>query len=181
VLTSLGKKLLNNEVLIDRFPRRIPRCYYAFNQKVVTDWKDRIPPGFALNRVDENLLKSNLDNIDTLIVGIKDIIASVDEFIRRRFEGYCLVYRDKAAVGWCLSFRYGSSCEFTVQTAEEYQQRGFGTITTAALIDSCLSSNHGSIGWHCGQENVPSMKLAEKVGFERTDHDYSWMYGNLVD
>ena len=174
------KKILHNEVLVDRFPERMPRCYYTFKQRVITDWKDRIPSGFALKRVDENLLKSNLDNIETLIDEIKDITASVDEFIRRGFEGYCLVYRDKVAASWCLSFMYGSSCEFTVQTVEEYQQRGFGTITTAALIDSCLSSNRGSIGWHCGRENVPSMKLAEKVGFERTDHNYSWIYGNLI-
>lgn len=180
-LPSWEKKILNNEVLIDRFPKRMPRCYYAFKQKVVTTWEDRIPPGFALRRVDENVLKSNVRNIDTLIDEVKDIIASVDEFIRRKFEGYCLVFRDKAVASWCLSFMYGSSCEVTVQTVEEYQQRGFGTITTAALIDSCLSSNHVSIGWHCGQENVPSMKLAEKVGFERTDHDYSWIYGSLMD
>lgn len=152
------KKILKNEVQIDRFPKRMPRCYYAFKQKVVTDWEDRIPPEFALKCVYENLLKGNLDNINTLIEEIEDIIASVDEFIRRGFEGYCLAYRDKVAASWCLSFMYGSSCEFTVQTVEEYQQRGFGTITTSALIDSCLSGYHGSIGWHCGQENVPSMK-----------------------
>lgn len=176
------KKLLNNEVLIDRFPKRMKRCHYAFRQKVVEDWKDNIPSGFAINRVDENLLKRrDLENIDVLIHEIGDLIASVDEFVRRKFVGYSLVYRDKEVASWCLSFMYGSSCEFTVQTVEKYRKRGFGTLTTAALIDYCLSSNFTSIGWHCGQENIPSMKLAEKVGFERTDHDYSWIYGNLMD
>ena len=170
------KKILNNEVLVDWFPKRIPRCYYTFRKKV-TAGKDSIPPGFALNRVDKNLLESTLVNIDTLIDEVKDIIASVDEFIQRGFAGYCLVHENEV-VSWCLSFMYKSSCEYTVQTVKEYQKRGFGTITTAALIDSCLSSGVTSLGWHCGQENVASMRLAEKVGFERTTHEYSWIYGN---
>ena len=176
------KKILNNEVLIDRFPKRIKRCYYAFNQKVNTNWKDKIPSGFTMERIDENLLgRTDLENSDMLIDEIRDIIASVDEFIRRKFVGYCLVYKDREVASWCLSFLYGSSCECTVQTVEEYQQRGFGTLTTAALIDYCLSNNFTSIGWHCGQENIPSIKLALKLGFKRTDHDYSWIYGNLID
>jgi len=176
------KKILNNEVLIDRFPKRIKRCYYAFNQKVNTNWKDKIPSGFTMECVNENVLKrTDLENSDMLIDEIRDIIVSVDEFIRRKFVGYCLVYKDREVASWCLSFMYGSSCECTVQTVEEYQQRGFGTLTTAALIDYCLSNDFTSIGWHCGQENMPSVKLAEKVGFERTNHEYSWIYGNLID
>ncbi len=172
------KKILNNEVLVNWFPKRIPRCYYTFKKRVTT-WKDKIPPGFSLNRVDKNLLESTLVNIDILTDEVKDIIASVDEFIQRGFEGFCLVYKNEIAASWCLSFMYKSSCEFTVQTVKEYQKRGFGTITTAALIDSCLSSGFTSLGWHCGEENVASMRLAEKVGFERTNHEYSWIYGNL--
>lgn len=176
------RKLLNNELLVDRFPKRIKRCYYAFKQKVVTGWEDAVPSGFAIERVDESLLKrTDLQNIDALIGEIEDIIASVGEFLGRKFAGFCLVHGDKEIASWCLSFMYGSSCEFTVQTVEEYQQRGFGTLTTAALIDYCFSRDFTSIGWHCGQENVPSMKLAEKVGFKRTNHSYSWIYGNLPD
>lgn len=175
------KRILNNEILINRFPKEMKRCYYTFKQKVFPDWKNTIPSGFTMERVDENLLKrTNLENIDTLTSEIRDIIASVDEFVKRGFVGYCLIYKDKEVASWCLSFMYGSSCEFTVQTVKKYQQRGFGTLVTDALIDYCLSSNFTSIGWHCNQGNIPSMKLAEKVGFERTDHDYSWIYGDLT-
>ena len=174
------KKILNNEILVGRFPKRIKRCYYTFNKKVALDWEDKIPAGFTMEFVDKNLLNRNLENIDILCEEINDIIISVDEFIRKKFFGYCLVYKDKKIVSWSLSFMYGSSHEFTVQTVEEYQQRGFGKLTTAALIDYCLFHNAASIGWHCGQENVPSIKLAEKIGFERTDHDYSWLYGDLT-
>lgn len=176
------KKIMNNEALVDRFPQRIKRCYYTFNQKVGSDWKDKIPSGYTMEYVDENLLqRANLGNMDVLMDEIKDIIASVDEFIKRKFAGYCLVYKDKEIASWCLSFMHGSSCEFTVQTVEECQQRGFGTLTTTALIDYCLSHNVTSMGWHCSQKNVASIKLAEKVGFERTENNYSWIYGDLVD
>ena len=137
------KKILNNEVLIDRFPKRMKRYYYTFKQKGVEGWKDEIPSDFAINRVDENLLKrTDLENMNILIGEIRDLIASVDEFVRRKFVGYSLVYRDKEVASWCLSFVYGSACEFTVQTVEKYQKRGLGTLTTAALIDYCLSSNY---------------------------------------
>ena len=127
------------------------------------------------------IIEKMTEKLNAEVDEIKDIIASVDEFLRRKFAGYCLVYRDKEVASWCLSFMYGSSCEFTVQTVEEYQQKGFGTLTTSALIDYCLSRNFKSIGWHCGKENVPSMKLAEKVGFKMTDNEYSWIYGDLID
>ncbi len=40
------------------------------------------------------------------------------------------------------------------------------TLTTAAIVDYALSHGFSSVGWHCEEYNLPSMKTAEKAGFK---------------
>ncbi|MFX0064828.1 MAG: GNAT family N-acetyltransferase [Candidatus Hermodarchaeota archaeon] len=172
------KKILQKEMLKDQSPmRRIKRAYYAFKQPQIVDWKAMVPPGYSIERINEKLLENtNLENIYALIGEIEDIIGSIEEFLRREFIGFCLVHETKELVSWCIAFFHASSCEITIQTVEKYQRRGFGTLTTAAFVEYCLSKNI-SMGWHTNQDNIGSIKLAEKIGFERSNHDYSWVFG----
>lgn len=174
-------KILQKEILEDRSPmRRIKRQYYTFKQLQIGDWKVKIPPGFSMHRVDKKILEqTNLENINELIGEIEDIIGSIEEFISRGFIGFCLVHEAKKLVSWCIAFFHVSSCEITIQTVEEYRKRGFGTLTTAAFVEYCLSKNI-SMGWHSNQDNIGSIKLAEKIGFERSNHEYSWVFGNYT-
>ncbi|MFX0091894.1 MAG: GNAT family N-acetyltransferase [Candidatus Hodarchaeota archaeon] len=173
------KRFLNNELLKDETPlRTIERQYYTLKQPKLIDWKKRIPIDFSMKFVDKKFLETNLENSNPFNDEINDISGSKVEFIRKGNFGFALVYKDNQLTSWCLSFLHGSSCEIWVQTIEEYQQKGFGTLTTAAFVDYCVSNNI-KMGWHSNKENIGSTKLAERVGFEKTTDEYSWVYGRF--
>jgi RimJ/RimL family protein N-acetyltransferase len=66
------------------------------------------------------------------------------------------------SVADCVS---GGACEIGIHTRKDYRRRGLGTLTAAAAVDLGLS-NYRFVGWHCDEQNIPSIRVAEKVGFD---------------
>lgn len=123
------------------------------------------------------LIRKDFKNFNSLIIEIEDITASTEEFLRKGNFGFCLIHDEKEFVSWCLSFLHDNSCEAWVQTVEEHQKKGFATLTVTAFVDYC-ENNNIAIGWHSNLTNQGSIKLAEKVGFERISVEYSWVFGD---
>ena len=172
-------RILENEVIIEKsWLNTIPRCYYSLQSSLSFDWKHLIPPNFQMEFVDKQLLgKSNLKNFSLLMNEVKDIAGSAKEFLSKGNFGFCMILDEKEIVSWCLSFLFSSSCEVWVQTVTEHRKKGFATLTVAAFVEYC-QNNKITIGWHSNQDNLASIKLAEKIGFERTTREYSWVFGN---
>jgi hypothetical protein len=67
----------------------------------------------------------------------------------------------------------------------ELSQTGVGTLTTAATSVQALARGFSQVGWHCWDNNVGSIGVAEKVGFKRaTDYDVfinHWAAENVTD
>ena len=78
------------------------------------------------------------------------------------------------AVSWsiadCVS---GNRCEIGIQTKHEFRRQGLATLTAAATVDFCLQSGIQQVGWHTSEDNIGSIRVAEKVGFERV-RNYTW-------
>jgi len=75
---------------------------------------------------------------------------------------------------WCLSvFASGMHFELGLATVPDYADeyirgRGHATLTAAACVEHCVE--HGlTPHWHCWEDNAPSIRVAEKVGFERPE------------
>ncbi len=172
-------KLLKEKLLNVR-SRTIQRQYHTFNQPKVRNWKERIPSGFNMIQADEDFLKRNdLENFDPFLGEVHDISGSKEDFVKRGNFGSCLVYDDRELVSWCLSFFHGGSCELWIQTVEKYQKQGYATLTAAAFVDFCLDNNI-RMGWHSNQNNIASIRLAQKVGFDVVLNNYSWVYGSFT-
>ena len=171
-------KLLENELIMEKSRLSIiPRCYYSLQSPLDID-EYQVPPGFQMEFIGKQLLgKSNLKNFNLLMDEVRDIAGSIEEFLSKGNFGYCLIHDEKEIVSWCLSFLYGSSCEVWVQTVAKHRKRGFATLTVAAFVEYCQNKNI-TIGWHSNQDNPASIKLAEKIGFERTIKEYSWVFGD---
>ena len=150
--------------------RRIYTC-----RKLRFDWKDQIPYGYSIHRIDGKLLeKPGLKVPDHVTSWMKTNWGSLDDFMRKGF-GFCTLYGNEM-VSWCLADCVsGNQCEVGIRTAENYRRRGLATLTVAATVDYCLSHGFTSIGWHCSEDNIGSWKTAEKVGFEKT-RDYVYHY-----
>lgn len=166
-------------MLEEKVPLKSCGYFFKLSELKVTDWKERIPPGFQMVQVDRNFLKrTDLKNHDTITDHIESHFNSPQDFLQHGI-GFCLVHGD-IIVSWsladCVS---GISCEIGIATDEEYRRQGFAAITAAATVEYCLSNNFTEIGWHTGTANIGSVKMAEKVGFvKRKDEKsyFSWFH-----
>jgi RimJ/RimL family protein N-acetyltransferase len=65
-----------------------------------------------------------------------------------------------------------------ITTIEEYRQKGFATLVTAAAADYCIKEKK-DLRWFCAAQNIPSWKTAEKVGFVRFK-EYTVLCGDFI-
>jgi RimJ/RimL family protein N-acetyltransferase len=146
--------------------RKSFRWRFTF-RKLKVSWKDRIPSGYNIERIDKKLLKAaSLRNVDR----INDLIVfkwgSIDDFLREGF-GFYLV-NENNIVSWCISGNNcKNKCEITIGTHEKTRNRGFATLVASAFAEYCVSEDI-TPSWHCGIENLSSIAVAEKVGFQKS-------------
>lgn len=157
--------------------RRYVRSILVFKEPRIP-WNDKIPPGYSVRRIDKELLENtNFQNLDRVIEEISSMNQSINIWLEQGF-GFCTVHDEmKSIVSWCTAeYILGPECEFGIETVEEYQNQGFGTLTAAAAAD--YGSSHGflKLGWDSWAENMWSIKLAEKVGYEKVA-DYAVYIG----
>jgi RimJ/RimL family protein N-acetyltransferase len=72
----------------------------------------------------------------------------------------------------------GEGCEIGIRTAPDHRRRGLGGAAAAAAVDDALAHGFAMVGWHCPEENVGSIRTAEKVGF-RLEREYAAYYVRL--
>jgi RimJ/RimL family protein N-acetyltransferase len=118
-----------------------------------------------MRRIDEALLaNTNLGNIRAVEGWVRSFWHSLRDFVGTGF-GFCVV-RDGTILSWCLSvFVSDENFEFGIATAPDHRRKGLATLAAAACVEHCVE-NHRIPHWHCWEDNVPSIKVAEKVGFE---------------
>jgi RimJ/RimL family protein N-acetyltransferase len=64
--------------------------------------------------------------------------------------------------------------EIGVTTAEAHRQKGLATIVCARLIELCETQGL-STWWDCAKQNIPSIKLARKLGYHNErEYRYVW-------
>jgi RimJ/RimL family protein N-acetyltransferase len=141
-----------------------PRRHYLFNHRQV-HWRANVPDGFAVMRIDENLLsRPSLIVPEHVTAWMRNNWESVEGFLRNGF-GFCTVHNNRL-VSWSLAdCVVGDACEIGIRTDPDYRRRGLATITAAATVDHALSRGLTTIGWQCDEDNYGSRGVAEKVGF----------------
>lgn len=78
--------------------------------------------------------------------------------------GFSLYYQNKLATTAYSAFIFENELELGMETFPEFRGRGFAQYACSALIDYCLQNNYEPI-WACKLANMPSYKLAQKLGF----------------
>jgi len=149
-----------------RVPLTTTRRHYVCTELKVDHWRDHVPKGFQVQRIDAKFLKTpSLDIPEHVTDWMKTNWGSISDFIERGF-GFCMLH-DKKVVSWsvadCVS---GDACEIGIHTHEDYRRQGLATLTAAAAVDHALSRDFQQVGWHCDEYNPGSIGVAEKVGFK---------------
>ena len=171
-------------ILEDTYSVRATRRYYTCERNNVVDWQERIPENHSMVPVDAELLATDLDNRDSVIGWIENDWNSIDQFLEQGF-GFCLVHGD-SIVSWSLAdYVSGDRCEIGITTAWLCRNRGFGTLAAATTAAHASSLGFSTIGWHCWDNNVGSIGVAENVGLtkaaEYVIYINHWVAENITD
>jgi RimJ/RimL family protein N-acetyltransferase len=161
-----------------RSPLVLARRHYICRE-LAFDWRANLPDGFTVQSVDETLLNQPGMKIpDHIPSWIQNNWGSTAAFFEKGFG--LVTLHDHRVVSWsmadCVS---GDACEIGIRTDPEYRQRGLAAITAAAAVDYAQSHGLPTVGWHCNEDNLGSIKTAEKVGFE-LERGYT-MYDIFLD
>jgi RimJ/RimL family protein N-acetyltransferase len=134
-----------------------------------------VPREFQVKRIDEELLKTpELEIPEHVTDWMETNWGSIDAFMKSGF-GFCTLH-GKKVVSWSVAdCASGDACEIGIHTLEDCRRKGLATFTAAATVNFALSSGFRSVGWHCDEYNLPSIKTAEKVGFE-LERKYAQIY-----
>lgn len=160
----------------------LPRRHYLCTELQYTDWRDRVPEGFSVRRIDDALLDSpDIDIPDHIFSWIEWNWETRDHFRNRGF-GFCTLH-ENTVVSWSVAdcATNDGRCEIGIQTKPDYRRQGLAAITAAAAVEYALNNGFTSVGWQCNDDNVGSYKTAERVGFihERDYVHYYCMFSSV--
>lgn len=144
---------------------RIDREVYKFI-KLKINWGEIIPQDCNMVKIDEKLLeRKDLKHLESVKGWINSFWHSISDFISKGL-GYCLI-KDDTIVSWCLAvFVSGNNFEFGLETVEKYRGNNYGKLTASACLEYCVDNNIMPF-WQCNKDNIPSIKVAESIGFKR--------------
>jgi RimJ/RimL family protein N-acetyltransferase len=148
-----------------RIPLKTARRHYICDQLKVDHWRDMIPNGFQVRRLDEKLLRTPDLAVPAHVRSwMKTNWGSISDFMKKGF-GFCTLH-DRSIASWSLADCVSSNaCEIGIHTREDYRRQRLATITAAAAVDHALSTGFKQVGWHCDEYNLGSIGVAEAVGF----------------
>jgi len=154
--------------------QKASRRFYQYDQ-LKLDWRGQIPAGYEVKPINESLLESNeFGNMDQVMGWVRSFWRSHQDFAKKGI-GYCLI-KEKTIVSWCLSvYVSGTNFEFGVATMPEYLRQGLATFVAAACVEHC-DENEFTPHWHCWNDNLGSIAVAERIGFEEPKTYYAYKF-----
>ncbi|MFX0170737.1 MAG: GNAT family N-acetyltransferase [Candidatus Hodarchaeota archaeon] len=169
-------------LLKNTLPTKRERVFYVYKKEKIQERSDILPNDFIIQKIDEQLLKSTINNVDSIMDEINQCWNSIDDFLTIGF-GFCLIHKptneDVSVQGWCTGEYFSEGkCGIGIETFSAYQERGFATAMTSAFVDYCLSVNIRP-HWDATVNNYASRRVAEKVGFEKIQ-DYTVLIGSFT-
>jgi RimJ/RimL family protein N-acetyltransferase len=153
------------DILANRQPEKAYRHLYLL-KKIKFDYHQKLLPDHSVEPINQHILHRKLLNHKQVLGWIESFWPSSTDFIEKGF-GFCVI-NHQAITSWCLSvFARNKRFELGVATAEEYRRQGYASLAAAACLEHCLLKDLVP-EWHCWEDNLPSVKLDEKIGFKQS-------------
>ncbi len=145
---------------------RIYRRTFAFDS--ITFYENRfsrpsLPAGLRLRPIDAALLDEMEDD---LAAEIRSTWRSLEDYLQRG-AGACLTAENgsRLASVCFAAFVAGGAAEANIFTPAPYRRKGLATLAAAAFVEEALRRSLRP-SWECFSDNLPSLKLAENLGFK---------------
>lgn len=118
-----------------------------------------------LLKIDEAILnRKNIKGYEEINGWVHSFWKSTEDFIEYG-SGYCII-KNKSFISWCITvYCNDKERELGLYTDEKYRNNGYGFLVSSSVINDLLKRGFNP-HWHCRVENKPSLRLAEKIGFE---------------
>jgi len=141
------------------------------------DWRNHVPEGYQVRRVDRALLDDGrvvFADVMREWMDVEEMWWTMENFLSKGVS--FVVLHEGEVVAWCTpDCAAGDRIDVGVITDPDHRRRGLAAVAVAATVEHCLSDGFSTVGWHCNADNVGSWKTAEKVGFER-NREYAYYY-----
>lgn len=156
--------LWKNALLTDMpFLEVIPRENFRWHNAPVFNWREQLPDGVTIRRMDAALVEKAEREADFPFAQL--FYGSTAAFLEHGF-GFCLLENDHTASVVYTCTMSSKEASVGVDTVKPYQQKGYATRACAAFIEHCLQ-NKLIPTWDCDEWNNASIALAKKLGFVR--------------
>jgi RimJ/RimL family protein N-acetyltransferase len=131
---------------------------------------DLLPEGAKLQAVDERLLERS-QNRNLHLSGYPSPEEALEDMV-----GFFLMKGDEILSEALAGAEAMGTREIGIDTPEPHRQRGYATITCARLIQHCEHLGLQTY-WNCNKENLASVALARKLGYQ-TEREYKLLMWN---
>jgi len=110
------------------------------------------------------------------VTGMRNLTEiDIDEAVLLGQESFVCV-ADGAIVSVAVeNFLHDGAVEIAVETAEAYRGKGYAYSVCADLICDIISAGY-FVTWHCNEDNIESVNLANKLGFVRAGRELYYCY-----
>ncbi|MDM5156790.1 GNAT family N-acetyltransferase [Bacillus sp. DX1.1] len=141
---------------------KIPRKTFLFQRDRFEDRKRELDDStYKIMRINKNIIEKSTEFTEQYY---KEYWGSKEAFLNGGV-GFC-VLQDQKVVAECVSiFKSNRLAEIDIATHPDYQGRGFAQLVAAYFIEHCIQ-NDITPCWDCNVDNIPSQKLASKLGFD---------------
>jgi RimJ/RimL family protein N-acetyltransferase len=148
------------------------RQHYVLRELRLRDWRERLPVGFEVKRIDADLLSQPLHNLNVITRWIGNNWRSQQDFLAHGF-GFCVLDAAAGVMASCCvaDCACGDQAEVGIKTDAHYRRRGLASTVVTATVEHCLAHGYREIGWHCNASNTGSIATAQRVGFMK-ERDY---------
>ncbi len=142
--------------------RSVHKRFYRFTEPAPGPRPE--PTGVTFGPIDGLLLGSKgTANVDAVRGEIGFMWPSLQRFYTHGFGVAAIAHR--AVVCWCTAeYVSPTMCGIGIETMDGWQNQGIATAAAFRFVRRALA-HHMISHWECDAENLPSVRVAEKVGF----------------
>lgn len=149
------------------------KLFYTFRAKKVKAIPNPRLAGVQYHLIDADFLKEGrFENNHSVKSEIEWMWPSLERFLQKGFGTVAVI--DAKIICWCTAeYVSKNKCGIGIEVIDEFQNQGIATATAAHFLEHCLNQNMIA-HWECDKDNIGSVRVAEKVGFEKTEEAVFW-------
>ena len=149
------------------------KLFYTFRAKKIEAIPNPRVEGVQYHLVDADFLEEGrFENNHYVKSEIEWMWPSLERFLEKGFGTVAVI--DARIICWCTAeYVSKSKCGIGIEVIDEFQNKGIATATAAHFLEHCLNRNIVA-HWECDKDNMGSVRVAEKVGFQKTEETVFW-------